>query len=440
MKTTISILLIACVCALGCIGAMAQSSGTNSPYSRYGWGQLSSDAAGFNRGMAGLALGVRNINIINRQNPAAYSELDSLTFLFDAGISLQNDRLKNGGDTKNAQNAAVDYLEAAFRFTKGLGFSLGLRPFSIVGYDFSATETMEDVDGYGSKTTTSAYVGDGGLHSVYAGIGWNPIGHISVGANANYIWGDYNHSSSVTYSDQTIRSLTRYYKGRLNAVTFDFGLQYEQMIGKNDMLTIGAVYGLGNKVDQRATFINLQSNTSTSTTSADTVNVGNAYQLPSSFGVGFTWNHQNKLTIGFDYVRQMWKDCRFPELVSYGADATYAVAKNTFMDRQKFIVGVEYMPNPRGLRVRDHIKYRAGFAYQTPYTKVNGKDGAKSYLVTLGAALPIVNKYSARSVLNLSAEWEHCSSKALSAVKEDYLRVCVGITFNAEWFNKWKVE
>lgn len=432
--------MAAAVCAMAGQTAVAQSSGTNSPYSRYGWGQLSSEAGGFNRGMAGLAMGVRDINIINRQNPAAYSELDSLTFLFDAGISLQNDRMKNGGDTKNVQNSAVDYLAAAFRFSKGLGFSLGLRPYSIVGYDFSSTQTMEDVDGYGSKTTTSGYVGDGGLHLIYAGIGWNPIGHVSVGANANYIWGDYNHTSSVTYSDNTIRSLTRYYKGRLNAVTFDFGLQYEQMIGKKDMLTIGAVYGLGRKVNQRATFINMQSNASTSTITADTVNVGDAYELPSSFGVGFTWNHENRLTLGFDYVCQMWKDCRFPELVSTGDNTDYAVAKKTFMDRQRFVVGVEYMPNPRGIKVRDHIKYRAGFAYQTPYTKVNGKDGANSYLVTLGAAFPIVNKYTARSVLNVSAEWEHCSSKALRAVKEDYLRLCVGITFNAEWFNKWKVE
>lgn len=440
MNNSLRIIGAAVLCVWAGAGAVAQSSGTNSPYSRYGWGQLCSEASGFNRGLAGLAIGLRDINIINWQNPAAYSELDSLTFLFDAGVSLQNDRLHTGSDTKNAQQAALDYLAAAFRFTKGLGFSLGLRPYSIVGYDFSSTQAMDDIDGYGNKTTTSTYVGDGGLHQVYAGLGWNPFGHFSVGANIHYIWGDYNHTSSVTYSETTIRSLTRRYTGQLNAVTFDFGIQYEQMITKKDLLTVGLTYGVGQKADQRATFVNLQSNTSTATSSSDTVRVKNAYQLPSSFGIGFAWNHNNKLTVGFDYTCQMWKDCRFPELVANGNDATYRVAKKTFMNRHRFVLGAEYMPNPRGLRVRDHIKYRLGVAYQTPYTKVNHRDGAKSFLLTIGAALPIVNKYSSRSVLNVSAEWERCNSKALSAVREDYLRLCLGITFSAEWFNKWKVE
>ena len=45
-------------------------SGTNSPYSQYGLGQLSEQSSGFNRGMNGLGLGFREHNQINHINRA----------------------------------------------------------------------------------------------------------------------------------------------------------------------------------------------------------------------------------------------------------------------------------------------------------------------------------------------------------------------------------
>ena len=70
------------------ICAMAQS-GTNSPYSQYGLGTQSDQTAGFNRGMNGLGLGFREHNQVNFINPASYSSVDSITFIFDVGFSGQ---------------------------------------------------------------------------------------------------------------------------------------------------------------------------------------------------------------------------------------------------------------------------------------------------------------------------------------------------------------
>ena len=421
--------------------SFAQSSGSNSPYSRYGWGLLADEAMGFNKGMGGVALGMRDINIINPQNPAAYSEMDSLTFLFDAGISLQNCRMQAGSTKKNVQNSTLDYIAAAFRLRKGLGFSLGLRPFSTIGYSFSATSDMDDIDGYGTKVASSSYVGSGGLHELYGGVGWRVFKPLSVGMNMKYVWGDYSHSSSVSYSESSIRSLNRNYKANLNALCFDFGLQYSQRLSKKDRVTLGLAYGLGNKIDQRATLINTQSSSTGS--AADTVRVGNAFELPRTMGVGLSWNHDLRWTVAADYTLQQWKDCRFPELQS-GNGGNYTVTRNSFLNRQRIAAGVEFIPNPRGLKIRDHIAYRAGVAYTTPYIKVNGADGPKSYLVSLGASLPIANKYadktSAPTVINVSAQWEHCKPSMGGAIKEDYLRLCVGITFNARWFEQWKVR
>lgn len=75
--------------------AVAQTS-TNSPYTRYGFGQLADQNFGNSKAMGGIAYGLRNGYQINASNPASYTAIDSLTFLFDAGMTLQNANFKDG--------------------------------------------------------------------------------------------------------------------------------------------------------------------------------------------------------------------------------------------------------------------------------------------------------------------------------------------------------
>ena len=94
--------------------AFAQS-GTNSPYSQYGLGVLTDQGNSYNRGMNGVGLGLRESNQINYINPASYSSIDSLTFVFDVGMSLQITNFKEGNVKKNAKNADFEYAVGGFR-------------------------------------------------------------------------------------------------------------------------------------------------------------------------------------------------------------------------------------------------------------------------------------------------------------------------------------
>lgn len=80
----------------GTLSIVAQS-GTKSPYSQYGLGILSDQSQGFNRGMSGLFQGFRSGNQVNMQNPASYSAVDSLSMIFDVGVSGQITNFKEGG-------------------------------------------------------------------------------------------------------------------------------------------------------------------------------------------------------------------------------------------------------------------------------------------------------------------------------------------------------
>ena len=118
---------VAIAIALATTHAMAQN-GSNSPYSRYGFGTLNDRAQGFNKAMAGTALGFHDPAEINFQNPASYSAIDSLAMIFDIGVTFQNANFKQGDLKKNAHNTTVDYINMAFRACRNLGMSIGLVP------------------------------------------------------------------------------------------------------------------------------------------------------------------------------------------------------------------------------------------------------------------------------------------------------------------------
>ena len=183
--------------AFAAMSVFAQS-GTNSPYSQYGLGVLSDQTSGFNRGMNGLGLGFRENNQVNFINPASYSSMDSLMFLFDAGLSGQITSFKENGKTLNAKNADFEYVVAGFRAFKHVGVSFGILPYTNIGYNYSVSDYL---DGDRNTVYTNSYSGSGGIHQVYFGLGWEFMKGISVGANVSYLWGDYEREVLYSYSE-----------------------------------------------------------------------------------------------------------------------------------------------------------------------------------------------------------------------------------------------
>ena len=108
----------------------------NSPYTRYGLGNLVDNGMDPRiTAMGGLYYGLRGNNLINTANPASYAAFDSVSFVFDAGIfgvvtNLQTDRLTDQGSY-----ISLSHLMFGFPVTRWWRTSLGVLPFSYVGYD-----------------------------------------------------------------------------------------------------------------------------------------------------------------------------------------------------------------------------------------------------------------------------------------------------------------
>ena len=414
-----------CLIWMMTMGLMAQTS-TNSPYTRYGFGQLSDQNFGNSQAMGGISYGLRNGLQVNAANPASYSAVDSLTFIFDAGMSLQNANFKEGNVKTNAKNSSVDYIAMQFRLMKGLGFTAGFLPYSSVGYSMNRSNTVV-TDEYGNITSAAQqFYGTGGLQQVFFGLGYNVFKGLSVGANFSYLYGDITHTSTTTFSNANAFSSARTNKIEVSDYKLDFGVQYSHQLKEKHVLNLGATYSYGHNLNSTGyEYVEKYQSSTVATQSIDTIK--NAFALPHTFGIGATYVYDNRLTIGADYTLQKW------------ADAKFFNEKNAFQNRSKISIGAEYLPNHYGRSYLQRIRYRAGVYYSSPYAKIDGKDGNREYGISFGIGLPLT-LYQYRSILNISGQYVKVSPKVKGMLEENYLRINIGLTFNERWFMKWKVD
>lgn len=425
----------AAIIAVACVTPVAAQSGTNSPYSQYGLGLLNEQSSGFNRGMNGLGLGFREHNQVNYLNPASYSAIDSLTFIFDAGLSGQLTNFSENGQRINAKNADFEYAVAGFRVFKHVGVSFGIVPFTNVGYNYSISDFL---DGDRNTTYTNTYNGSGGIHQVYVGAGWEFVKGLSVGANIAYLWGDIDRSVVNSYSDGYINTLSKYYTATVSNYKLDIGLQYSFNLNKKNAVAVGLTYGLGHKLNADPTCMVISTNSNTGVADTTSFTVNNGFELPTSYGAGLMWNHNNKLKVGADFTLQKWGGIKYPVYRIINDEQSYELTDDYYSDRYKVTFGGEFCNNEMSRSFFDRVRFRAGVSYATSYYKINGLDGPDEISASIGFGIPIINAYNNRSFLNVSGQWVHSSAKGM--LTENTFRINVGITFNERWFMKWKVN
>lgn len=425
MKRHILLLL-----ALAPLALMAQS-GTNSPYSQYGLGVLSDQTTGFNRGMNGVGIAMHESNQVNPANPASYASVDSLTMIFDIGAAVQLTNFKEGATQRNANNGNFEYAVMAFRAAKGLGVSVGVLPFSNIGYDYSSTRYVSETS---STTYTTNYNGTGGTRVAYVGVGWQPLPGLAVGANVGYLWGDYTRSVVNSYSDAYVNTIARYYTAEMTSYRLDAGVQYTHKLGRKDNVTIGATFSPGHSLGGSADLNEVSVNSQTNVSDTTATSYGRALFVPTTIGAGLAWYHGTKWRVGLDYTLQQWAKRDFPML----RGGKYVMVGDALNNRHKIAFGGEYVHNTLSRHYLDHVHLRAGVSYATPYIRVNGHDGPKEIAASVGFGFPIINAYNNRSMFNLSAQWVR--SSAAGMIRENSFRINLGITFNERWFMKWKLE
>lgn len=421
--------------------AFSQQVGSNSPYGRYGYGLLSNQTFGASEAMGGISYGVRRSQQVNPGNPASYSKLDTLTFIFDFGLSAQYSDLSDDNNKQYFWNGNLDYVAIQFPIIKKIGASVGLIPFSKTGYNFGQSKSAGVV-------YNEIFRGDGGLSQVYAGIAYEPIKYISIGANVNYLFGNYKYSSVSSPSGANIGEERKSYS--IRDFMYDFGAQFTLPIDKESSITLGAVYTpqMTTKSDVYITEKMYQGDPYTNPGLApsevlrdDTLS-NKSFQLPSTIGVGLTYSNTN-LLVGVDGTLQQWKGLDYPtELDGLNTD-------NRFNNAYLLKAGAEYVIDPYSRNFFDRVRFRAGFSYGNSYMNTNindpktgesiGVDGYKEYGVNFGLGLPFRDYMTGRlSLINIGFSYTTQQPNVPNMIKQNMFKVSINMNINELWFNKRK--
>lgn len=414
------------ICLLASIFALTASaqSGTNagSPYSQFGYGLLNDNATSAQRQMGSVGYAMNSGRQINVKNPASYAFIDSLTFLFDMGVDFTI-RNSNQNATENDEAAkehklggGLDYVTLQFPIAKRFGMSLGLLPYSSVGYSF------------GSKIANgvNAREGSGGLNQLYLGFAGKIINNLSVGFNFSYLFGNVINDIYATpsaSSQSLFEQLTQ-----VRDYHLEFGAQYNLNINPVHSLTLGVVYSPSKSLLGNAVVTAYDMNADTEPIEKQRVKLKGNASLPATYGVGVNYKFQNRLMVEADFTYQPWKKAKLVNLDGF--------EPNKFDNRYNINLGAQFTPNAQRGNYIQRISYRLGALYNRDYVMI-GNNHVKEYGITCGLGLPALN---AKTIINLGFDFRHRQGTPNALIKENYFNIRLGINFNELWFFQNKLN
>ncbi len=430
------------------VGTVISQQNDNSPYSRFGLGDISDNNFNHSRQMAGLGASYIDGYHINIVNPASYSFLQATAF--DVGIFAKRTWIEDSKNTTKIWSGNLDYISLAFPLRNPinevydgvqkkykLGMAITLMPNSTVGYNISSLDSLSGVGVF-----NRSYVGTGGTYKLLWG---NSIKYkdFSFGVNAGYLFGKIKYERNAVYqSSEYAYNTVLSNNYNINGFLWNAGLMYTKVLNasqiKENRTLPSKRISIGLHANS-ATGFNTSSNIedrlvqqiSPSIINIDTINsvidsVGHG-RLPAEIGIGMTFYSGEKSAIGFNYSTSLWSQ--------YFNDASGDV-KGSLNNSSKISVGGFFRPNYKSFdNFFERVYYRYGVYYNTDPRVVAGEQ-INSYGVTVGFGMPFVFQRKISHVnlgLNLGVRGQN------TPISERFVKISMGVTFNDdEWFLKKK--
>lgn len=422
-------------------------SGANSPYSRFGIGDVTDNNFMFSRQMGGMGASYIDPYYINIVNPASYAFLKATAF--DVGLYARRSTLSESDASVTQWSGNLEYLSLAFPLTNPIneviegakkdyyfGMAFTLMPHSDVSYNVFAEESDPIIGDY-----TLNYVGSGGSYKFLWG---NAVNYkdFAFGLNIGYLFGNIQYEQNTIFTENAAAYFNNFVTDyRLSGFIWNAGFLYNTVLNRKELennngapikrLSIG-IHANSNSSFNTNTNVNLISvlNTGSSTISDTTSsqNVEGRGTLPAEIGLGAIYHHGGRHGIGFNYTNTFWSNyTNDAETVGNGNAQELA---NTF----RVNMGGYYRPsNKTYSSYFKKVYYRYGLYYNTD-PRNEGGENINSYGVTLGLGMPFIYQ---RKISHANIGIDLGRRGTGTAVEESFIQFNVSFTYNDdEWFLK----
>lgn len=410
--------------------SLSMSGKENSPYSRYGYGDLVLNRNNVSRGMGGVATAYNNPFFLNNYNPASYGFLKNTTLDFAAEARSKSLLMNNQAATTST--ATISYLAVGIPMGEYFGMSFGFHGLSHVFYN---SEDTIQIQGIGNHVRN--YNGDGGLQYAYLGAA-GKIKGFSLGANVGYAFGNIRHTSLFeTLENVAMLNSDFSYYNRVGGLYWKTGALYQHQFSKNRTLDMGLTATISQSLNVNRDFyalgyrygIDAQGNVAA--TIIDTISgltqVGKKGKLdmPAEYSFGINYSKYLYWSFGIDATYTDWR-----KFNNYGdrsgiADHAYRVA-----------IGGEIIPNPEETKkYAPHITYQFGAYYGKDYIQLNNTE-MNYYGGTIGVAFPMRRIYSQLGKVQTTLDIGKRGTTQNGLAREFYTRFTISVTLLDSWFYK----
>ena len=428
---------------------------SNSPYSRYGLGDMAPTGNVTSRGMGGISAGYADILSINFNNPASYSQFQTFVeqrskkiaqgrVVLDVGTNYESRSLiaPNTANKFTSNDLMFSYIQVGMPLRKNWGLSFGIRPLSRISYLVNGADSVHDSFGNTLNITTQ-HRGSGGSYLPSIGTGF-AIKNFSAGFNIGYLFGNREN----TLFKQPLNDTVSYYPAQYTTTTsfghlfFNAGIQYQ--IKLSDTKTSTTNLRLGVSGNWKQTINGTQDKlvqtfnrgTAGEELTVDSVFTNNGVKgeiiYPSSYKAGFVVQQTNKSNgsswlFGADYSTNKWSEYRF-----FGQP-------DQVQDNWMLNLGGQLTPRPRS-NYFSNVTYRFGLFTGKDYIKVQKDLPLLGF--SFGTALPIRPSRFAPAqftAFNLGFEYMKRGNNH-NLLKENLFRISLGLNLTDLWFGKKKYE
>lgn len=413
-------------CCLCVLTAQAQNE-ISTPYSSHGIGVLNRSSNGILDAMGGVSYAMQNPYYINFRNPASYAAFDSLSFIADAAFSVYSSHLTQGPLSQRNSYAKPGYIAIGLPVTRHWRTSVGIRPFSDIGYNIVNSDVIENIG-----TVNYTYSGKGGVNQLYWGNAFKICKGLSIGLNASYMFGSvYAYSNTEFEGDNLFNTYVNdaYF---VDGIYLDAGIQYMFNIGEKHRLGLGAVYSNTAYIwAKEKLLVNSYSGTYISTTLYDTVlyqeGLRGNLNIPQSIGGGLSYTYANKMTIAADVTWNNWTKFQFMK-----------PSNDTMQNSLTASLGVQYIPDPLSNKFFKKMSFRAGGKFSTGELVMRNKP-ISEFGVCIGVGVPLTT-FNTHSSINILFEYGKAGTLSNNLVHQNYFRFSFCFTLQERWYQRVKLD
>ncbi|MFV0593394.1 MAG: hypothetical protein ACK5M7_18625 [Draconibacterium sp.] len=397
------------------IGSEAQN--TVSPYSVFGPGEIQNRGFSSTQGMAGAGIALKSGNSINNLNPASYTGIDSLRIISEFGVAGKVYSLQSAKEKQNGFTGNLSHVGLGFKYTRWLGGSFGVVPFSTINYSIVKDNYMEGVN----QQYYSGYVGSGGISQLYFGNAVKLGKHLSLGMNFSYMFGSLVQEENI-YATEYVPNMQVKRYDYMRSLYFDFGTQYAFKKNKIEY-SLGLTFAPEQDLRSKHV-IDVYDNTF-ALVAGDEYNT-DYLTVPDILGVGIGVDNPGKYKFAIDYTFQNWSAVSYP------------VQGEDFVNLHRVVAGVEFRPwQYRAVNAAfKNWTYRFGLNYQRSYLKL-GSSAVNDKSITAGFGIPLPGRISD---VNISLTGGINGTTSNNLVQEKYLIFNIGFNLNEIAFMRRRID